>query len=825
MVTPSLSFTDNTSNSASYPALAGINNNQVTGVGANSTGVVGVIGSYSSITVTPVSGVAQWYTVQVAQKTVTGQAIAADNNSIISGTSSAVDHSGNELSSFATQALLNSAIASGLDGGAGMDTLKLAGNYMALDLTQYSSTPGLAIPVNNYEKFDLSVGGHNSLTMSVNDVLNAGQTDAFQSNGRTQVMVNGDGTDSVTLRHLLNNGGDTGTWIVKGTQVIAGITYNVIDHTTLNAEVLVQQGVNLSGPAIGGTATQTTVFPKIAGNVLPNDTDQDGTVQALKVDGVSATNMVTPGQGIDSSIEGKYGHLTVHPDGTYSYLADKSSGISAAVDDVFYYINKDANGADSVAPAKLTIHVTPPFASTASISSPSVTEGGNLDFTVTTSASPTVSPLSFVLNGISASIGQDTGSMQVNFGNGWQAVVGGVVNEPANMTQFQLRVPTIDDAIVELRETFTLAGSSNGASAVSGTGTIIDNDFLSGIATGVEDTPLTLTWGNFNLNSLPNAASSITVSSLPADGVLKLNNAPVTVGQVISQAAVNADQLIFTPDSNESGINAYHAPGVGNMKNDYAQLSFSATDSNANRYDGKMTLDIAPKADLGTLAATLVMNQAYIYTGNIPAAFGVLQPGQACVDKITFTTSGASPDTDGSEGATKIGLTNLVTDGVQVTVFDMGFNKIAPSADGLVYVDVNTPYYIVTPYYHVSLDYAVYRQEINSSGTALDQAYTGAQHYDYISPLILDLNGDGVQTTNVLDNGVNFDLNATGQKISSGWVSKEDGLLAIDLNGDGNIDSGAELFGTASQLADGSKAQDGFQALAALDGNRDGKID
>ncbi|MFI3138227.1 MAG: hypothetical protein QX197_15740, partial [Methylococcaceae bacterium] len=599
-VNPSLSFVDNTSNSTSYTPLGAISNNQLTGAGSNSEGVINLAGSYTSITLTQVSGANSWYGVQVAQKPATGQAIAADNSSIVPGTSSAVDHSGNELSSFATQALLNSAIASGLDGGAGMDTLKLAGNYMALDLTQYSSTPGQAIPVNNYEKFDLSVGGHNSLTMSVNDVLNAGQTDAFQSNGRTQVMVNGDGTDSVTLTHLLNNGGDTGTWIVKGTQVIAGITYNVIDHTTLNAEVLVQQGVNLSGPAIGGTATQTTVFPKIAGNVLPNDTDQDGTVAQLRVDGVSATNIVTPGQGIDSSIEGKYGHLTVHPDGTYSYLADKSSGISAAVDDVFYYINKDANGADSVAPAKLTIHVTPPFATVASISSPTMTEGGSLDFTVTTPAAAVVSPITFELSGITATIGQDTGSpVQVNFGNGWQNVVGGVVNEPVGTTQFQIRVPTVDDVLIEPNETLTLRGSSNGTS-VSGTGTIIDNDLLGATAKGIEDTPLTLKWSDFNLNNLPNASSNLTISSLPLDGVLKLNTAPVTVGQVITQASVNAGQLIFTPDSNESGIDAYNAPGVGNMKNDYAQVGFSITDTLGNQYqNGKMVIDIAPVADLG----------------------------------------------------------------------------------------------------------------------------------------------------------------------------------------------------------------------------------
>jgi len=88
------------------------------------------------------------------------------------------------------------------------------------------------------------------------------------------------------------------------------------------------------------------------------------------------------------------------------------------------------------------------------------------------------------------------------------------------------------------------------------------------------------------------------------------------------------------------------------------------------------------------------------------------------------------------------------------------------------------------------------------------------------SPLVLDLNGDGVQTT-TLANGVAFDLAATGTLQQSAWVDRHDGLLALDLNGDGTINSGAELFGNNTLLANGSKAADGWAALAGLDSNAD----
>jgi VCBS repeat-containing protein len=93
-----------------------------------------------------------------------------------------------------------------------------------------------------------------------------------------------------------------------------------------------------------------------------------------------------------------------------------------------------------------------------------------------------------------------------------------------------------------------------------------------------------------------------------------------------------------------------------------------------------------------------------------------------------------------------------------------------------------------------------------------------------VSPLVLDLNGDGVQTT-TLENGTQFDLINAGSKQSVAWIDKQDGLLAIDLNSDGQINSGLELFGNHTQLADGTLAKDGWSALAQFDGNADGMID
>lgn len=92
------------------------------------------------------------------------------------------------------------------------------------------------------------------------------------------------------------------------------------------------------------------------------------------------------------------------------------------------------------------------------------------------------------------------------------------------------------------------------------------------------------------------------------------------------------------------------------------------------------------------------------------------------------------------------------------------------------------------------------------------------------SPLVLDLNGDGVQTI-AADQGIDFDLQTTGTAQHVGWIDSHDGILALDLNSDGLINTGSELFGNHTLLADGSAAADGWQALAQYDGNLDGLID
>ncbi|CAK0772251.1 hypothetical protein WCLP8_4830008 [uncultured Gammaproteobacteria bacterium] len=97
------------------------------------------------------------------------------------------------------------------------------------------------------------------------------------------------------------------------------------------------------------------------------------------------------------------------------------------------------------------------------------------------------------------------------------------------------------------------------------------------------------------------------------------------------------------------------------------------------------------------------------------------------------------------------------------------------------------------------------------------KAMVGFDGYGGGDPLVLDLDGNGIEATPFNSITPRFDIDGDLYAEKTALAGPHEGMLARDLNGDGKINDARELFGLASVS--------GFSVLATLDGNHDGTVD
>ena len=97
----------------------------------------------------------------------------------------------------------------------------------------------------------------------------------------------------------------------------------------------------------------------------------------------------------------------------------------------------------------------------------------------------------------------------------------------------------------------------------------------------------------------------------------------------------------------------------------------------------------------------------------------------------------------------------------------------------------------------------------------------GNKTYGRFAPVVLDLDGDGIEMVRRKRSDAVFDYGGDGLADDTGWISGDDGFLVVDRNNDGQITQAEELS-LASEDAD---ARTGLQGLSSFDSNGDGIVD
>lgn len=88
----------------------------------------------------------------------------------------------------------------------------------------------------------------------------------------------------------------------------------------------------------------------------------------------------------------------------------------------------------------------------------------------------------------------------------------------------------------------------------------------------------------------------------------------------------------------------------------------------------------------------------------------------------------------------------------------------------------------------------------------------------YGLPVVFDLDGDGIELIDLSHSRARFDVDGDGVKERIGWVGRDDGILALDRNGNGRIDDFSEI----SFRQDFRGAGSDLEGLMAYDSDGDG---
>ena len=276
-------------------------------------------------------------------------------------------------------------------------------------------------------------------------------------------------------------------------------------------------------------------------------------------------------------------------------------------------------------------------------------------------------------------------------------------------------------------------------------------------------------WGNNDIFYAPNPDGSKMAVTINVTGpLLKDSVGYLANGQEFEEARQNADG---------SGSFEYFSQSAG--------WSWQTSIINFNANGTAVSQETAEKD--GT--AFLTLFQQGSQTSNVTYAFGSLASANAALSSKNYAAAvGFISYLTGQSSGTRWGYNIQSLPDWRGSIDPLSGAGAIQWFDGLV-----------SPF-NVSTETASYFLGNNTAAanegasTAQDLANT------VVDPLVLNLQGHAVTTSNMANNGIKFDMTGTGQAERTGWITAGEGFLVDDPNG-APITSGSQFITDLHQLA------------------------
>lgn len=325
-----------------------------------------------------------------------------------------------------------------------------------------------------------------------------------------------------------------------------------------------------------------------------------------------------------------------------------------------------------------------------------------------------------------------------------------------------------------------------------------------GLSANGDTTTISSTNGQVSFNQKTGVIQTSQQESMPTGNIgstsgetSMMNTFDLATGQLIGTAQSYSDpnQGLSTPLSATTDhlSNALHAGTVNNSSTLGSSIFYTSTDTNKSSFGEIFSI------------RSLVGAQGANETWGGQSLLGLSTVG---APDLEFNWGGWSAS---SNSVVQFSNPTHFLSGTSFASFGNTFNLNDPLNFGMIYGD---SYYSTGSSGHLYLD-----NDSEGDGYSFGDSFQFGPAF----PIVLDLNGNGVEFINQSDSFAFFDFDDTGYRTHTGWISANDAFLTIDSNHNGKIDQAKEL--ALSQWTADANDTDLDALKAVFDTNHDNKLD